>query len=249
MRTSLLPGLVAALGRNVARQQPRVRLFELGNVFHAAGEGEAPRHTQRVAGVACGAVHGEQWAAPARAVGFHDVKGDVESLAALSGATLAYVPSTRPWGHPGRSADVMLDGAVVGWIGQLHPRLQQALGLDVEAVAFEVDLDAVRRRELPRAQGLSRYPSVRRDLAFVLPDATTWAAVDATVRAVAGPSLRELVLFDVYRGKGVENGFKSVAMGLILQEKTRTLTDRDVDAVVGEVIASLQREHGATIRS
>lgn len=247
MRTSLLPGLVAALGRNVARQQSRVRLFEFGNVFHAA-EG-APRHTQRVAAVACGDAGREQWGAPSRAVGFHDLKGDLESLAALSGVALAFERSSMPWGHPGRSADIRVDGRVVGWIGQLHPRLQQALGLDAEAVAFEIDLEAVRVRALPRAEGLSRYPSVRRDLAFVVAEDAAWASLDASVRAAAGPSLRDLVLFDVYRGKGVETGFKSVAMGLILQEKNRTLTDRDVDAVVGDVVAALQREHGATIRS
>ena len=114
---------------------------------------------------------------------------------------------------------------------------------------FEVDLERIRARALPRAEGLSRYPSVRRDLAFVVAEGADWAAVEASVRAAAGPSLRDLVLFDVYRGKGVETGFKSVAMGLILQEKDRTLTDRDVDAVVGDVVAALQREHGATIRS
>ncbi|WP_133479947.1 phenylalanine--tRNA ligase subunit beta [Cognatilysobacter segetis] len=249
MRTSLLPGLVAALERNVVRQQSRVRLFESGNVFHAAGAGEAPRHTQRLAAVACGTADPEQWSSAARAVGFHDIKGDVESLAALSGASLAFLPSSRPWGHPGRSADIHLAGRPVGWIGQLHPRLQQSLGLDTDVLAFEVDLDAVQQRPVPRAQGLSRYPSVRRDLAFVVPDAVAWSAIETAVRNAAGPSLRELVLFDVYRGKGVETGFKSVAMGLILQEKNRTLTDRDVDAVVGEVVASLQREHGATIRS
>ncbi|GAB6195277.1 phenylalanine--tRNA ligase subunit beta [Lysobacter xanthus] len=249
MRTSLLPGLAAALGRNAARQQPRVRLFELGNVFHAAGEGEMPRHTQRVAAVACGDVAGEQWSGASRPVGFHDLKGDLESLAAVSGARLTFERSTRPWGHPGRSADVLLGGRVVGWIGQLHPRLQQAIGLDVDVVAFEVDLDAVQRRALPKAEALSRYPSVRRDLAFVVADSVPWSALEAAVRGAAGPSLRDLVLFDVYRGKGVETGFKSVAMGLILQEKTRTLTDRDVDAVVGDVVAELQREHGATIRS
>jgi phenylalanyl-tRNA synthetase beta chain len=249
MRTSLLPGLVAALGRNAARQQPRVRLFELGNVFHRAQPGEPPRHTQRIAAVACGTARGEQWGASSRAVGFHDVKGDLESLAALSGARLAFEPSRRPWAHPGRAADVLLDGRVVGWIGQLHPRLQQTLGLDADVVAFEVDLAAVRERSLPRAQGLSRYPSVRRDLAFVVGGEVAWASIEATARAAAGSSLRDLVLFDVYRGKGVEMGFKSVAMGLILQEKNRTLTDRDVDAVVGDVVAALQREHGATIRS
>jgi len=106
----------------------------------------------------------------------------------------------------------------------------------------------VQQRAGPRAQGLSRYPSVRRDLAFVVPDGIAWASIEASARAAAGPSLRELVLFDVYRGKGVETGFKSVAMGLILQEKDRTLTDHDVDAVVGGVVARLEREHGATIR-
>ncbi|MFZ5656268.1 MAG: phenylalanine--tRNA ligase subunit beta [Pseudomonadota bacterium] len=249
MRTSLLPGLVAALGRNAARQQPRARLFELGNVFHAAGEGEAPRHTQRIAAVACGNAGAEQWGLASRPVGFHDLKGDLESLAALSGGTLAFERSSRPWGHPGRSADVLLDGRVVGWIGQLHPRLQRALDIDAEVLAFEIDLDAVQQRRLPRADALSRYPSVRRDLAFIVPADLAWAAVEASVCRAAGPSLREVVLFDVYRGKGVETGFKSIAMGLILQEKNRTLTDRDVDAVVGDVVAALQREHGATIRS
>lgn len=249
MRTSLLPGLAAALARNVARQQPRVRLFEIGNVFHAAGEGEAPLHTQRIAAVVCGDVQAEQWGQPSRGVGFHDLKGDLESLAALSRAGLTFERSTRPWAHPGRSADVMRDGRTVGWIGQLHPRLQQTLGIDSDVIAFEVDLAAVQARELPRAQALSRYPSVRRDLAFVVAEDTPWAAIEASLRAAAGPSLRDVVLFDVYRGKGVETGFKSVAMGLILQEKNRTLTDRDVDAVVGDVVAALQREHGAAIRS
>ncbi|TBR07163.1 MAG: phenylalanine--tRNA ligase subunit beta [Lysobacter sp.] len=250
MRTSLLPGLVAALSRNVARQQPRVRLFELGNVFHQPTiAGEMPRHTQRIAGVATGAAHGEQWSHAARQVGFHDLKGDLESLASMAGAELSFRPSTAAWGHPGRSADVLLSGRVVGWIGELHPRLSQSLGLDAAVVAFEVDLASIQARALPRASTLSRFPSVRRDLAFVVADGTPWAVMEASVRRAAGATLRELVLFDVYQGKGVETGFKSVAMGLILQEQSRTLTDRDVDAVVGEVIASLQREHGATIRS
>ena len=249
MRTSLLPGLVAALGRNAARQQPRVRLFELGNVFHAGQPGEAPLHTQRIAAVACGAAQAEQWGDPARGVGFHDLKGDLESLAAVSGATLAFRRSAPAWAHPGRSADVLRGGRVVGWIGQLHPRLLAGLGIDAEVVAFELDLDAVRERALPCAESLSRFPSVRRDLALRVAETAGWAALEASVRAAAGGSLRDLVLFDVYRGKGVETGFKSVAMGLILQEKNRTLTDRDVDAVVGDVVAALEREHGATIRS
>ncbi|HVI57503.1 MAG TPA: phenylalanine--tRNA ligase subunit beta [Luteimonas sp.] len=257
MRTALLPGLVDALARNLARQQPRVRLFELGKVFEGrqAGSGNrepegraAPVETARVAAVACGDASAEQWGEPARRVDFHDLKGDLESLAALSGAVLEYRAATPAWAHPGRAADVLRDGEAIGAIGELHPRLQQALGLDHPVVAFEVDLALLRRRPLPRAHALSKFPSVRRDLAFVVADDLPWQAVADTVRASAGPALRELQLFDRYVGKGVESGFKSLAMGLILQEDSRTLTDRDVDAVVAGVTAALASAHGARIR-
>ncbi len=255
MRTWLMPGLVDALVRNAARQQPRVRLFELGKVFHAAAAaGDAPLETLRVAAVACGDAAAEQWGAAARAVDFHDLKGDLDSLAELAGAELEYRPSQAPWGHPGRSADVFRNGDKLGsfklgWIGQLHPRLQRALGLDADAFAFEIDLEALLARNLPRVAAISRFPSVRRDLAFVVPESVSWAAVAASVKAAAGAFLRDLHLFDRYAGKGVESGFKSLAMGLILQDESRTLTDRDVDAVVASVTAALERDHGAAIRA
>ena len=252
MRTRLLPGLVAALARNAARQQPRVRLFELGNVFAQAAAGAAPLETPRIAAVACGGAAAEQWGTAGRDVDFHDLKGDLDSLAALSGAQLEYRPSRQPWGHPGRSADVVrIDGGrevAIGWIGQLHPRLQRALDLDADVVAFELDLVPLLARAVPKARPLSKYPSVRRDLAFVVAETVPWTALRDSVKAVAGPSLQDLVLFDRYAGKGVESGFKSLAMGLILQDESRTLTDRDVDAVVADVIAALQRDHGAVIR-
>ena len=253
MRTMLLPGLVAALGRNVARQQPRVRLFEIGKVF-ASRTGEAPLETRRLAAVICGDARAEQWGAQGRPVDFHDLKGDLDSLAIAVGTELDYRPSQAAWGHPGRSADVFrIDeggGAIqIGWIGQLHPRLQKALDLDTVAVAFEVDLAALQQRPLARSVALSRYPSVRRDLAFVVPETVSWAALADTVKRAAGPSLRDLRLFDRYVCKGVETACKSLAMGLILQEESRTLTDRDIDQVVAQVIAALRGEHGAEIRS
>lgn len=252
MRTRLLPGLVAALGRNAARQQTRVRLFEIGKTFAASDA--APIETRRVAAVACGDAAGEQWGVAARKVDFHDLKGDLDSLAALSGAALEYRPSAEPFAHPGRSADVYRldeagDGVRIGWIGQLHPRLQQALDIDVDVHAFELELDALLARALPRANALSKYPSVRRDLAFVVPEAVSWDAMRATVRQAAGEALRDLRLFDRYAGKGVENGFKSLAMALILQDESRTLIDRDVDGVVADVVAALSLEHDAVIRS
>ena len=247
MRTRLLPGLVAALQRNVARQAGRVRLFELGNVFAASTDG-APLETQRIAAAIHGEAKPEQWGEPARRVDFHDLKGDLDSIAAASGARLEYRPSRHAFGHPGRSADVFRDGQHIGWIGQLHPRLQRALDLDGEVVGFELDLAALSARALPKAAELSRFPSVRRDLAFVVAGEVPWAALAGTVKAAAGPLLRDLLLFDRYVGEGVESGQKSLAMGLILQDNSRTLTDRDVEAVVTGVVAAIERDHGARIR-
>ena len=213
----------------------------------------APRETRRIAGVACGPARAEQWGQAARVVDFHDLKGDLESLAALSGARLAFRPSVAPFGHPGRSAEVHridLEGGEVhlGWIGQLHPRLARALELDVDVYGFELDLAPLQQRPLPRAQPLSRYPAVRRDLAFVVAEQVAWADLAATARAAAGEVLRDLQLFDRYQGRGVEDGFMSLAMGLILQDNTRTLTDQDADAAVSRVVAALDGTHGARIR-
>ena len=165
------------------------------------------------------------------------------AIAALSGAVLEYRASVQPFAHPGRCADVLRDGACIGWIGQLHPRLQQALDVDAEVFGFEVALDALLARPVPRARALSKFPSVRRDLAFVVPESVAWDAMRATAGQAAGPALRELRLFDRYAGRGVETGFKSLAMALILQDETR-----DVEAVVAGVVTALEQHHGATIR-
>lgn len=255
MRPSLLPGLVATLGRNAARQLGRVRLFELGRVFvQQAGDaspGEtrpAPLETPRVAAAVCGDAQAVQWGLPTRKVDFHDLKGDLESLAAASGAQLEFRPSARAYGHPARSAEVFRDGMSIGWIGQVHPRLAKAMDIEADVYAFELDLEPLTARRLPRAGELSRFPAVRRDLAFLVPEQVAWADLAATVRQAAGPLLRDLNLFDRYVGQGVEPGFKSLAMGLILQDKSRTLTDRDVDAVVAEAVTAIEREHHARIR-
>ena len=252
MRTALLPGLVAAAARNLARQQSRVRLFELGKVFDLAAQGEAPVETARLAAVIQGGAQAEQWGASARPADFHDLKGDLESLAACAGARLEFRPASAPHGHPGRSAEVVrVDGegpVTLGWIGELHPRLVRALDLEGTLLAFELDLEPLRRRSVPRAAALSRFPSVRRDLAFVAPEGVPWAALEASIRQAAGPLLAELRLFDRYVGKGVDPGFRSLATGLILQDNSRTLTESDVDVVVAAVIAALQQEHGARIR-
>ncbi len=250
MRPLLLPGLVATLGRNVARQAGRVRLFEIGRVFEAqAGEGKpAPKETVRIAAVVCGDAAALQWGEKARKVDFHDLKGDLESLAAASGAVLEFRASQRAYAHPARSADIWRDGQCIGWIGQVHPRVAKAMEIDLDVIGFELDLAPLVRRPLPCSSELSRFPAVRRDLAVVVAEQVEWSVLSATIRQAAGELLRDVVLFDRYVGQGVEPGFKSLAMGLILQDKSRTLTDRDVDAVVTGVVAAIEREHGAKIR-
>jgi phenylalanyl-tRNA synthetase beta chain len=247
MRTALLPGLVDSLRRNAARQQPRVRLFELGHVFHAVA-GAAPLETRRLAAVACGSAHGEHWDAPRREVDFHDLKGVLERTLALAGIAAEFRPSSAPYGHPGRSAEAWLGDTRLGWIGHLHPRLLKALDLDQEVVGFEVDLDPATARAIAAAGTLSRYPSVRRDLALVVPESTPWSALEACLRATLGARLRELVLFDRYAGPGLDAGSRSLAIGLILQDVSRTLTDLDADQAVSEAVGVLGRECGARLR-
>ena len=245
MRPSLLPGLVQAAQRNLARQTARVRLFEVGNVFAA----EAPEQA-RIAALAVGPARAEQWSAKARAVDFHDLKGDLESLLALAGPqpALRFEAGAPGWLHPGRSATVRRAGEVIGWIGHLHPALLKALDLDSDVVVFELALDAVRARAVPRAGALSRFPSVRRDIAVVVGADTPWSALADSLRGALGAQLRDLVLFDQYTGPGLEAGARSLAIGLILQDVSRTLTDGDADAAVAAALAALQRDCNAHLR-
>ena len=250
MRTALLPGLVESLRRNRARQQDRVRLFEIGRVFLRRDSG-APIEAQRLAAVAIGNADGEQWGTPARAVDFHDLKADLQSVAALAGidpSGLRCTPVDVPWLHPGRSATVWRDDALLGWVGHLHPALLKALGIDFDVVGFELALEPLTARAIPQAQELSRFPLVRRDLALVVPESTPWAALEACLKRTLGSLLRESQLFDVYRGPGLEPGTKSLAMGLILQDLSRTLTDHDADRAVADAVDALQRDCGAQLR-
>lgn len=247
MRTALLPGLVQALARNRDRQHGRVRLFEMGRVFQQRdGTGS---ETRRIAAVACGAAQHEQWGIADRALDFHDIKGDLQSLLALAGRVDWHWASTPlPWLHPGRSAALSRDGVAVGWVGALHPALLRALGIDCDVWVFEVDLGRIQEREIAAARALSRFPSVRRDLAVVVAEATPWSALEASLRKALGAQLGDLLLFDQYQGAGLETGTKSLAMGLILQDVSRTLTDHDADSAVSAALAALARDCGARIR-
>ncbi|HVF34083.1 MAG TPA: phenylalanine--tRNA ligase subunit beta [Candidatus Saccharimonadia bacterium] len=248
MRTALLPGLVEAAKRNAARQQPRIRLFEIGRSYSAGG-GE-PVEAPRIAGVVCGGAHPEHWSQPRRAVDFHDVKGDIEQLVALTGHASAFrfAPIDVAYLHPGRSAEILRGAMRVGVAGSLHPRLARALDLDRETFVFELDLDPLVARDVRRAASVSRYPSVRRDIAVLVDRRVPYAAIEAAVRAAIGSPLASLALFDQFVGQGLPSDARSLAIGLILQDDSRTLTDEDADSAVASAVERLAGEFGATLR-
>ncbi|MGH8235011.1 MAG: phenylalanine--tRNA ligase subunit beta [Rhodanobacteraceae bacterium] len=259
MRTSLLPGLVEALRRNRNRQQARVRLFETGVVFEKRGTATAgtavddttPAETSMLAAVACGSAQAEQWGEPRRALDFFDIKGDLQSLLAMSGSPQAWSFDAHDlpgWLHPGRGARVLRDGVVVGAVGALHPSLQRRLDLP-EIHVFEVRSAALRQRAIPAAQGLPRFPSIRRDIAIEVDEAVEWGRIADVIRSGLSTMLAEPVLFDCFRGPGLSQGRKSLAIGLILQDSSRTLTDQDADRCVADVVARLESDLGARLRS
>jgi phenylalanyl-tRNA synthetase beta chain len=248
MRPSLLPGLVESLRHNRARQQERVRLFEVARVFAA---GDPPVETPSLAIAACGSARAEQWGEPARALDFFDLKGDLDAIIAWGGEPQRWSVHTDQlpaWRRPGRGARVARDGITVGFLGALHPQLAKALDLGPDVHVLEVALEPLLARRLPRARSVPRFPSVRRDLALDLPEAASWSQIEQVVRDTLGGVLSQLKLFDRYSGKGVEAGRKSLAMGLILQDASRTLTDDDADRCVREAVTALEKACKARLR-
>jgi phenylalanyl-tRNA synthetase beta chain len=248
MRPSLLPGLVSTLTANAARQQTRLRLFEIGRVFSEQGA-HAPLERQHAAAVFCGSAMAEQWSAKPEPVDFYDVKTVLDAALARIGLQADYAPAALPHLHPGRSANVLVDGRLVGVIGALHPALNKALDLPGDVYAFEFDLSALPKRKLPEAQPVSRFPSVRRDLALLVPEAMNWAEIEACSHRTLGPRLHSASLFDVYRGAGLPVGTKSLAMGLILHEYSRTLNDSEIEQSMADLLTALAQDCQATLRA
>jgi phenylalanyl-tRNA synthetase beta chain len=252
MRVSLWVGLVQACRENLRRQQTRVRLFEMGKKFQLQGDAQNRelREIETLAGIATGARLPEQWGSAREALDFYDVKADVQSVLALTGDAAAVRFEAQELGclRPGRSARIYRGAAAVGWLGELHPQAAKALNLSSTAFLFELEVDSAFMAKSLQFQKISKFPSVRRDLAIVLDENVPLAALRENVSVSASGLLHELRVFDVYRGPGVESGRKSVALGLILQDSSRTLTDVDADAVVTAVVARLRDELSAAIR-
>ncbi len=249
MRTSLLPGLLDAVLRNTNRQQPRVRLFETGLRFVPGPEGLQQIPT--LAMVTTGRRLAESWSAGGESADFFDLKGDLESLLALTREpdAFAFDPGKRPALHPGQTAIITRKGQAAGYLGSLHPSVASQLGLNAPLFVCEIDLATVLERRLPDFSELSRFPEVRRDLAVVVDKSVPSAELMENVRSAAGAYLTDLRLFDVYEGKGIDPKRKSLALGLTFRDQKRTLSDEDVNLAVNQVIDSLEKNYKAELRN
>ena len=246
MRLSLWPGLIQALQQNQKRQQSRVRLFETGRQFSADGQQE----TMVIAGVAGGLLQPKQWGAATVQNDFFDVKADIEALLSLTGQfeEFSFEKAVHPALHAGQCARILRCGRPVGWVGALSPVLVKSLDLVYPAVVFELELSSAFVAHVPVFEEISKFPMVRRDLAILVNNETTFLELERLVRESAGPLLQELNVFDVYQGPGVYKDKKSMALGINLQDTSRTLTDVEVDAVVTRVMDHLAQRLDARLR-
>ncbi|MGY4876775.1 phenylalanine--tRNA ligase subunit beta [Vreelandella aquamarina] len=248
MRASLFPGLVRALMHNLNRQQTRVRLFETGLVFN--GPLDELHQTPMLGGVVCGSRYPEGWTGGKESTDFYDLKGDLESLINLGGQPEAwrFEAADHPSLHPGQCARILHNDKPAGWIGRLHPEVRAKLGLKVDALLFEVRLDALSQGSIPAFEPLSRQPEVRRDLAFIVKEEVPVQPLLDMAKSYAGEHLTQLRLFDVYAGKGVEEGCKSIALGLTWQHPSRTLNDDEINQLVDVIVSQAREQYSAALR-
>jgi phenylalanyl-tRNA synthetase beta chain len=263
MRTSLLGSLLQVLKFNLDRKAQRVRVFEVGRVFlrdasvhNTDATVEGFHQPMRVAGMVCGNADAPQWGRKEQGVDFFDVKGDVEAL--LAPRKPVFVPAAHPAMHPGRCASVVLNGVLIGFVGELHPKWRQAYDLAQAPIMFELELDAVLQRDVPAFKSVSRFHAVERDIAVLVPES---ASHDALLGAVwAAPTaglLRDAALFDIYRPKASQDAAaaagtvaeKSMAVRLTLNSEDATLTDEQIEVAVQAVLTALKDRLGARQRA
>ncbi len=250
MRPSLVPGLVKAYLHNQNRQQSRVRLFETGRRFIGSVDAlDKLDQQQQISGLIAGSRDAEAWYHNSEKVDFYDLKAHVEALFALNdGGKPSYEPSNCIFLHPGRSADIFVEGKFVGVIGELHPQLSKELGVNQPLYVFDIALSAVLQASLPEYKAVSKFPEVRRDLALLVDRAVAVSELEKVILSSAGDALKSVLVFDVYQGQGIDESKKSVALGLTWQHPSHTLSDEEVNNSVEQTVAALFDQLGAVVR-
>lgn len=251
MRLSLWSGLLGAVVYNQNRQQTRVRLFETGLRFVPDERANLGiRQDMMLAGVIAGPRNEEHWGMERQAVDFYDLKGDLEAVLELTGKLdeVQFRAEAHDALHPGQSAALYLQGERIGFIGVVHPELERKLDLNGRTVVFEVRWDALADRRIPQAREISRYPANRRDIAVVVAENVPAEEVLAECKKVGANQVVGVNLFDVYCGKGVAEGYKSLAISLVLQDTTRTLEEEEIAATVAKCVEALKQRFQASLR-
>jgi phenylalanyl-tRNA synthetase beta chain len=254
MRTGLIPGLLLCLQHNLNNKRGRyrqsVRLFESGTVFNADDDHPEQQH---LALLAAGNASPEQWARPSRHLDFYDFKGDIEQLLGLNAHEFTYAPcANHPCLHPGQAAKlyktVSNQMIFAGVIGRLHPHLCQQLELPKHCYVAELKASVVTETELTKAANVSKYPTIRRDLALIVPEDLPAFELLSGIRRLGDELLKDVYVFDVYHGSGIESEHKSLAIGLILQDSYRTLTDDRADDLIAGILRGLEQEYQVRLR-
>lgn len=248
MRASLWPGMAAAAAANHARQQDRVRLFEISKSFH--GKLGAHREVVRIAGLVSGPARPEQWASPSDGVDFFDIKADLEALLSLSqiNQDIRFTAFQHVALQPGQTAQILRGDDVLGVVGKLHPRVAKACDLKRDVYLFELDAAKTLQSSAPSASPVSKYPAIRRDVAVIVDDEISAQQLIDVVAESSPQLIRDVRIFDIYKGDSIEAGRKSVAIGLILQETSRTLTDDDADLAMAAAVKNLEDQFAAVLR-
>lgn len=251
MRTTLFPGLLNSVAYNQNRQQSRVRVFESGLVFYKNDE-DATGATQvpMIGGAIVGPVLEQAWNVETRNVDFYDLKGDLETLLNMSHQldNIRFVPTNNPALHPGQSAALMKEGDEVGVIGQLHPQLVKSMGVSGTVFMFQIRQDAVLTMQVPSAQPISKFPETQRDLAFVMANETPVQSLIDSIKSVQSDILQDVEIFDIYRGQGIGEDQKSVAVALRIQHQDRTLQDEEVESLIAEILENAKQQVNAELR-
>ena len=251
MRTSLLAGLSIVAKYNANRQQRKVRLFEQGLRYIIDKDAEnGVRQEAMIAGISVGDIDDESWTQKSRAVDFFDVKGDVEALLAVTADADAYTfaRSNEKFLHPGQSADIFKNGVKIGFVGMLHPLTAKALGFKQHVGVFELLRSAVEKRVVPVYHPISKFPSVRRDFAFVIDKSVPVASLTALIKSVGGAIVQDVKIFDVFEDESLGDK-RSVALGVIAQDVEHTLEDAQIDELSSKIVEEAKNKFGAVLRS
>ncbi|CAG7857600.1 partial phenylalanyl-tRNA synthetase beta chain, partial [biofilm metagenome] len=248
MRSTLWCGLLKAALHNLNRQQNRIRFFESGLRF-INNDGGKINQQKTLSGSVLGNLYPLQWGEKQRKVDFFDLKADIQAVFALAGQEVSYISAQHTALHPGQTAHVVSQaGELIGVMGMLHPELEKRLGFETQVFLFELDQDLLLNKSISRFKSLSKYPSVTRDLALIVDEKVTADDIINSIKSTNQVIIQDITLFDLYRGKGIEDNCKSIAVSITLQNFSQTLTDSEITATVNKVELILANQLGAKLR-